>query len=257
MFDKEKFIREIGTQGYSIVRNALPKNYINKAKLELERAIEKEVEYHKSNDFSDYAMVLNCPLYHKVFADLFDLPLVSEPLEAVLGEGCIVYAHTSSSMPPNSSNYSNRVHVDCPRIIPNYITNMGATILLDDFTEENGATWFLPNSQERENEPTKEEFYSKGKRVIEKAGTIWFFNARVWHAGGDNRTDNWRHALTVNMVRPWMKQRLDIPRSMSHIDTSDYSEKALQKLGFYAQVPANYDEYYVPFEQRKFKQRTV
>ena len=59
------------------------------------------------------------------------------------------------------------------------------------------------------------------------------------------------------MVRPWMKQRIDIPRSMSHIDTSNYSEKALQKLGFHAQVPANYDEYYVPFEQRKFKQRTV
>ena len=259
MFDKEKFVHEINTQGFSIVRNALPKEYIEKAKAELEIAISKEVDYHKEKNYGDYAMVLNCPLYHKVFADLFDLPLVSEPLESVLGEGCIVYAHTSSSMPPNSSNYSKRVHVDCPRIIPNYVTNMGATILLDDFTEENGATWFLPNSQERTDNdaPSEEEFYSKAKRVIEKAGANWFFNARIWHAGGDNNTEKWRHALTVNMVRPWMKQRIDIPRSMSHIDTSNYSEKALQKLGFHAQVPANYDEYYVPFEQRKFKQRTV
>jgi ectoine hydroxylase-related dioxygenase (phytanoyl-CoA dioxygenase family) len=53
-----------------------------------------------------------------------------------------------------------------------------------------------------------------------------------------------------------MKQRIDIPRAMSHIDLSWASEQAKQKLGFLAQVPANYDEYYAPPELRKFKQKT-
>jgi len=256
MFDKEKFVREIETQGYSIVRNALPSEYIAQAKMKLEEAIKAEVEYHGDNDYSDYGMVLLCSLYDKIFTELFDLPLVTQPLESVLGEGCTVYAYTSSSMPPSTSNYSKRVHVDCPRIIPNYVTNMGATILLDDFTEKNGATWFLPNSQERAEPPSKEEFFNTAKRLIEKAGTIWFFNARIWHAGGQNRTAQWRHALTINVVRPWMKQRIDIPRAMANMDLSQLSEKSKQKLGFYAQVPANYDEYYVPFEERKFKQKT-
>ena len=257
MFDKEKFVHEINTQGYSIVRNALNAEFITEAKLRLAEAIEKEVDFHKSKDYNDYGMVLCCPLYNKVFSDLFDFLMVSEPLESILGEGCITYAHTSSSMPPKSSNYSNRIHTDCPRIIPNYVTNMGATILLDDFNEENGATWFLPNSQERIESPTKDEFYSEGLRLIEKAGTIWFFNARIWHSGGNNLTDSWRHALTINVVRPWMKQRIDIPKAMKNIDTSMYSEKAKQKLGFYAQVPSSYEEYYVPMEKRKFKQKTV
>lgn len=258
MFDKKKFVEEIETQGYSIVKNALPAEFIAKAKIELEKAIQKEIEYHgKNTDFSDYGMVMLCSLYDKIFCDLFDLPLVSGPLEAVLGKGCIAYAYTSSSMPPNKTNYSRRIHVDCPRIIPNYVTNMGATILLDDFTENNGATWFLPNSQTRTELPTEEEFYEKALRLIEKAGSIWFFNARIWHAGGQNNTNKWRHALTINAVRPYMKQRIDIPRAMEHMDLSNVSEKAKQKLGFYAQVPANYDEYYVPFEQRKFKQETV
>jgi predicted outer membrane protein len=52
-----------------------------------------------------------------------------------------------------------------------------------------------------------------------------------------------------------MKQRLDIPRALSHIDTTSLSPKALQKLGFLSQVPASYDEYYAPVEKRKFKQR--
>lgn len=256
MFDSEYFKNEIETKGYCIVRDALPPEFIIKAKQELEKAIELEKEYHGTKNYSDFGMVLLCSIYDKVFSELFDIQLVTDPLDAVLGEGCIVYAYTSSSMPPNTTNYSNRIHTDCPRIIPNYITNMGATILLDDFTEENGATWFLPNSQWEGDQPNEEYFYNNAKRVIEKAGTIWFFNARTWHAGGNNLTDSWRHALTINVVRPWMKQRIDIPRAMSNIDLTSLSEKAKQKLGFYTQIPANYDEYYVPFDQRKFKQKT-
>jgi hypothetical protein len=51
-----------------------------------------------------------------------------------------------------------------------------------------------------------------------------------------------------------MKQRLDIPRAMAHMDLSSVSERALQKLGFRAQVPASYEEYYQPLERRKYRQ---
>lgn len=256
MFEPEVFIHEIKTQGYSIVRNALPELFIRKAKFELFQAINSEVKYHGTKKYLDYGMVLLCSLYDKVFCDLFEIDLVTEPFNAILGEGCIVYAYTSSSMPPNAANYSERIHTDCPRIIPGYITNLGATILLDDFTEENGATWFLPYSQERFTPPKSEEFYQESLRLIEKAGSIFFFNARLWHAGGKNLTNEWRHALTINMVRPWMKQRIDIPRAMEHMDLNNISDRAKQKLGFYAQVPSNYSEYYVPLEHRKFKQKT-
>ena len=60
--------------------------------------------------------------------------------------------------------------------------------------------------------------------------------------------------MTINMCRPYMKQRIDIPRAMAHMDLSGVSQTALQKLGFLAQVPANYDEYYAPPELRKYKQ---
>jgi uncharacterized protein YcgL (UPF0745 family) len=58
------------------------------------------------------------------------------------------------------------------------------------------------------------------------------------------------------MCRPYMKQRLDIPKMMaaSNVDLQGVSEKALQKMGFYAQVPESLDEYYLPREQRKYRQ---
>ena len=104
--------------------------------------------------------------------------------------------------------------------------------------------------------PDEKFFYANARRVIAPAGSVWFFNARTWHAGGANRSNRWRHALTINMARPWMKQRLDIPRAMAHLDLKLLSAAARQKLGFDAQVPASYDEYYAPPEQRKFKQKT-
>lgn len=256
IFNKEQFVNDIQTQGYSIIENVLTNAFINKMKTELDDVIQREVVYHKGKDYGDYGMVLLCSLYGGTFIELFDNSVITEPFNLVLGEGCIVYAYISSSMPPNGTNYSTRIHVDCPRMIPEYITNMGATILLDDFTEENGATYFLPYSHKVKEEPSEEYFFKNAKRLIAKAGSVWFFNARIWHMGGQNKTNKWRHAATLNICRPWMKQRIDIPRAMANIDTSSYSQAALQKLGFFAQVPASYDEYYAPWEKRKFKQKT-
>ena len=131
---------------------------------------------------------------------------------------------------------------------------MGGILLLDDFTEENGATWMLPKSQTLLEEPEEKTFYKKAKRIIAKAGSAVYFNSRLWHSSDINRTSSWRHALTINMCRPWMKQRIDIPRAMGGIDLSMASEKVLQKLGFHSQIPASYSEYFVEPEKRKFKQ---
>ena len=117
MFDKDKFREDIMTQGYAIVEDILSPEFVVKAKAELEGAIGKEVEYHKTNQYSDFGMVLLCSLYGGAFIELFDNNKLIDAFNAVLGDGCIVYAYTSSSMPPNKSNYSNRLHVDSPRLI--------------------------------------------------------------------------------------------------------------------------------------------
>lgn len=255
-FDSKEFAREFNFTGSVIAEGVLSPEFIAAAKIELSSAIQSEAQYHRTQEYKDYGMVLLCSLYGGAFWSLFDNPRLTSPFHAILGEGCVVYAYTSSSMPPNAVNYSGRVHVDCPRIIQGYITNMGATILLDDFTEENGATWYLPNSHMIEDKPDDSYFYANAKRVIAPAGSVWFFNARTWHAGGINKTQEWRHALTINMGRPWMKQRIDIPRAMAHLDLREMSPMTRQKLGFDAQVPSSYDEYYAPPEQRTFKQKT-
>ena len=133
---------------------------------------------------------------------------------------------------------------------------MGATIF-DDFSYKNGATQFLPKSHHSQNTPTEEFFNKNCITLEEEAGSVFYFNARLWHRGGVNNTSVWRHALTFNICRPWMKQRIDIPRLMKSegVNCGNIDPKALQKLGFMSQTPEAFEEYYAPPAQRSYSQR--
>ena len=256
-FDKSEFLEAVEEDGLYLVNSVIEPEFVHRTKRELEAAIEQEARYHGRDDHPDHGMVLVCAQYGGAFLELYDNERLMTPFELLLGEGCIVYANTSSSMPPHQSNYSARVHVDSPRVTPGYVTNFMALILLDDFTEENGATWYLPGSHRATEAPQEEYFFRHAKRLVASAGSVLFWHPRVFHAGGTNTTAAWHHALTLVMCRPYMKQRLDLPRLLAaRMDTAALSKKAQQKIGFLAQVPASYEEYYAPPEQRKFRQKT-
>ncbi|HEX8111340.1 MAG TPA: phytanoyl-CoA dioxygenase family protein [Kofleriaceae bacterium] len=254
----EAILEVLARDGYAIVPGVLTADRVAELRRDLEAAIAAEVAYHRGKDYVDYGMVLVCCTHARSFVEVLADRGVMSIIEHILGEGCIVYAYTSSSMPPGASNYSARIHVDCPRLIPGYATNAGVMLLLDEFTAENGATWVLPGSQHTREPPTAEYFFANARRVIAPAGSAVYLDPRVWHAGGQNHTAAWRHSITLNMCRPYMKQRLDIPKMMaaSGVDLTGVSDRALQKMGFYAQVPESLEEYYLPPEQRKFRQKT-
>lgn len=254
----EKILEDYWRDGYAIVPDVIPAALVKQLRADLEMAIEKEAAFHGGTDYVDYGMVLVCCMYARSFVDITGNDDVMRIINKILSEGSIIYAFTSSSMPPGRANYSYRIHVDQPRMIPGYETNAGVMILLDDFTEDNGATWFLAGSQHQREAPTPEHFFANAKRAVAPAGSLVYLNPRVWHSGGQNKTDKWRHSITLNMCRPYMKQRLDIPKIMaaSGVDMTGVSPVALQKMGYLAQVPESLSEYYLPPDQRKFRQKT-
>ena len=103
-----------------------------------------------------------CPMYGKSFIKILENNNLMDPFNYFLEKSSTIYAYTSSSMPPMKGNFSSRIHVDCPRYIDNYITNMGCTIALDDFNINNGATEFLPGSHKQKKNRQK-IFFNKKK----------------------------------------------------------------------------------------------
>ena len=198
-------------------------------------------------------MVMNLMTRGDAFVRLLENPVLHAYLTPILGDTCIVYAYTSSSMPPSGTNYSNRIHVDSPRLIPGYVTNVGITLALDDFTDDNGATFQMPASFTRPEQPTRDEFEASAVRVYPRAGDAIVFNARTWHRGGNNYTNAWRHAVTMNVCRSFMRQQFDFPRLVDEHVLSQLGDVGRRFLGMNVRMPASLDEYYLPVEERPYK----
>jgi len=246
-------LAEIDDRGFAIVEAALCLEECAVLKEHLQHCIDEDEARWAGQPYRDRWMVYNLMTRGAPFARLLEHPVLHDYLNPLLGATCILYAYTSSSMPPHGTNYSHRVHVDCPRFIPGYVTNVGVMFILDDFTIENGATYFLPGSHKSPWVPSVEEFRRSAVRVFPRAGDLVFFNARTFHMGGHNMTDRPRHAITMNCCRSYMRQQFDYPRLVSPEIVASLGEVGRRFLGFNVRMPSSLEEYYVPEEQRLYK----
>jgi ectoine hydroxylase-related dioxygenase (phytanoyl-CoA dioxygenase family) len=247
----ESRIRE---QGFANIGAVIDAATIATMREQLERAIHADIERWSTNPwYRDSWMVHNLMLRHPVFMAFLENQAMHDYLSRLLPPSPIVYAFTSSSLPANGSNYSRRIHVDAQSESTDYVTNVGVLVALDDFTEENGATYFLPGSHLSLEVPGEEAFFSKAVRALPRAGEAIVFNARTFHYGGLNTTDRARHAITLNVCRNWMKQRFDYPRMLSEEQIASLGPVGRRFIGMDSRIPASLEEYYVAPEDRLFK----
>lgn len=250
----ESHLFNMNTLGYSVIRNYYSIDFCNELKI----ALEKEVENHVPFDNSERSLLDRYHMHDLLIKNvIFGKTLEDKRLQIfiapILGDNWIMYAYTSSSLPPNGFNYGSRIHVDCPRFIPNYPTNLGVIWALDDFTLENGATHVLPGSHNTDQIPSENHFRQNSVRLICNKGDLIIFNARLWHAAGVNQTDTFRHALTMNVCRPFMKQRMDWVRFIPTSISDQLNNQARRIIGFDTRLPTNLEEFFLPENQRLYK----
>ena len=243
----------VRTRGYAVIPDVLDPEEVARLRDVLERLIREDLSHPDPRRRRDDWMSFNGVLRDHAIADVVAHPKILPHVEAILGDTCIMYACISSSMPPHDTNYSRRVHVDSQRVIPSYPTNIGVLTALTDFTEQNGATRFLPGSFERVDVPSEEAFGRDAETVYPAAGSAVIFNARTWHSGGVNRTDEPRHALTVNYCRAYMRQHFDFARMVPAEVAEGLTPVLRRLLGFDVRMPTSLDEYYVDPADRLYK----
>ena len=120
-------------------------NLLNQLENELMISIKKEASFHGTNEYKDYAMLLACPIYGGAFIKVLEIDNLWKPFNSLLGDSCITYVYTSSSMPPNKSNYSSRIHVDRPHFNPNLLESLGCKDVFrkqEEFSTEKGDKGF-------------------------------------------------------------------------------------------------------------------
>ena len=243
----------VATRGYSVVENFLDEDFREALRAAYEpilfeyKAGLSERSHLDKNHIHD--LLVRDPLFGKLLEDR----RLQELVAPHLGPAWILYAFTSSSVPPRGSNFGGRVHVDSPRLIPGYPTNIGIIWTLDDFTTENGGTEILPGSQHSSETPSDAVFDRHRIKLTCPAGSLVIFHARTFHRAGINNTDAWRHSLTMNCCRPFMKQRMDWVRFVPETIADGLDSQARRILGYDTRLPASLDEFFVPEDQRLYK----
>jgi len=247
--DKSDWVDHLIKHGFVTIPNFMGATEV----FELSTRLESLIEDNVAQDIPDPYMVHNPMFRDPKFYEVLRESILTQIVSQFLGPTFTLYAFTTSSMPPNGTNWSRRVHVDCPRLVPDYPTNMNAFIALSDMNGVNGGIELLPDSQWLAVPPTVDEFETHSLIPDLDAGSLLVFYSRLWHSGGFNTTSKAMHALTFNFCRSYMRQRFDYPRMVPESDIPKLDTMQLQLLGFNVRVPTSLSEYYLPVHKRLYK----
>jgi ectoine hydroxylase-related dioxygenase (phytanoyl-CoA dioxygenase family) len=239
------------SQGYLVIPAFNEPEVCIRMMQEIQIAVDQDS--HCFPEIHDVNMVHNCFMRGETMRDHLSSRKLRNATDNLLCENAIIYAYQSSSLKPGQGNYGSRIHVDSPRFIPGYRSNLGYILALQSFTEENGATWVLPRSHLSAKIPSLSDFEQHAIQLTCQSGDAIFFDARLVHRAGVNYTDQWRHAITINFCRPFMRSRFDFPKML--IDTpwvKDLDESARKYLGFHVRMPSSLSEFYLPESERLY-----
>jgi ectoine hydroxylase-related dioxygenase (phytanoyl-CoA dioxygenase family) len=153
----------------------------------------------------------------------------------------------------SANTYSKNMHRDVRTYTGDLKFMINLLVMLDDFTLENGATYLLSASHLQAERPNEDFFYKNSDRAIGKKGDLLIFDSHLWHATGNNETDQVRRALTLTLTKPNFKQQADYARMWGYDKMDNQSEYLNQVIGYYSRVPATLEEYFQPVEKRFYR----
>jgi ectoine hydroxylase-related dioxygenase (phytanoyl-CoA dioxygenase family) len=252
MINFDKHIYELETLGYTIVEKVFDQATLDALREQLKLTLEEDNKMFNGMGSKRDELAVDLSIHHPIFIRALDNDIIFDLCTRVLGNP-ILYSYTSTILKPKVDSLVQNIHIDSNKFIPNYISGIVMTIPLEDFNNENGATLYLPGSQNVEAAPSPETFDRYAVSTARKAGDVLFFNPRVYHRAARNNTDKIRYGLTAYATRSFFKQRFDFPRMIPKENLEGLSARMISFLGFNSRMPDSVEKYYKASEQMAYK----
>jgi ectoine hydroxylase-related dioxygenase (phytanoyl-CoA dioxygenase family) len=147
------------------------------------------------------------------FVELVEHPVALALTEYLLDPSFLLSSITANITGPDG--YPMGLHYDqdyVPQPWPPFPLVANIIWMLDDFTEDNGATRFIPGSHREDHADWSPEVMSQRDRetiaVGGSAGSLVCLDGRVLHQTGANTTsDQLRHGVIAYYCQPWIRQQ--------------------------------------------------
>lgn len=149
----------------------------------------------------------------EVFEQMVQHPVVMKIVGAFLGDEFIMGSVAANRIMPGGPGQE--PHIDYPYwdfykgssfpmgINSSFPMNTQATVLLDPFTPETGATAFLPHSQGQliyPDEGDRDRFFAEAERMEGDPGDLVIFNGMCWHSAMPNVSENDRTGILIEYL---------------------------------------------------------
>ncbi|EBA10931.1 phytanoyl-CoA dioxygenase family protein [Roseobacter sp. CCS2] len=188
-----------------------------------------------------------------VFANMAAHPVIMQVLRKFLGTEFIMGSIAANRILPGGPGQE--PHIDYPYwdmykaethpigLNASFPMNAQVSILLDPFTEETGATAYMPGSQKELRYPTEaDDFYGKCERMLGEPGDVALFFGAAWHCAMPNTSQIDRSAVLINYAPKWLTPIEEMHNALpdGFLDTA--SDDLRQLLGLNYPHPQAFDE---------------
>ena len=226
----------VEADGYVIVSDVIDKETCTQLVDEVDRVeSEFEIEFGK-NEFEGFQTrrIFNLIARGPLFRELVINEPVLSGVEAVLGDGFLLSGTTSMHIGPGETEqllHADDGMVSLPRPHPaTMVTTMWA---LTEFTEDNGATRFVPRSHKNPAILPQIDDESEVVSAEMPAGSVMIFHASTWHGGGPNSTKGFeRYGLSIQYVAGWCRQQQNLMLGTPRELAASYPRKLQELIGY-------------------------
>jgi ectoine hydroxylase-related dioxygenase (phytanoyl-CoA dioxygenase family) len=205
--DIDEIAARVEADGVCVVPDFVPRDLLGRIRARADELNESERSGGNAFLESEGAnqRVFNLVNKGEVFEDIVQHADVMAVVGKLLGD-FILSGFSSNTTGPGGEEmmlHSDSGYVPPPH--PEYLLSANAIWMLDDFTEENGGTRYVPGSHKLRTNPDPGREYTTVP-ILGKAGSVAFLHGYTWHKTGNNTSrDQQRRALFAYYVRPFLR----------------------------------------------------
>ena len=252
-FDIARAREDLDTYGVAILRDVLTPEKVAEVKRRLYEAIPlSEADGVGTRGFTFDPDDRNIRVWHllnldPVFVELTRHPVALDFVRYLLGPDFMVSNCSANITEPGNKRME--MHADQGYVLPPWPDRPLACVvawLLDDMTEQNGGTRYVPSSHRHGTNPDPRRHYAT-VGVEAPAGSIAVMDGRLWHQTGANTSHDTRRAAvlpyyTLRWLRPQVNWNAALwPETVTQLD-----EEFLHMLGYYT----GNSEFHIPLGKR-------
>jgi ectoine hydroxylase-related dioxygenase (phytanoyl-CoA dioxygenase family) len=223
--------QRLSSDGYVIVSGLMSDREVEAARADLGRVLEQTPTGR--NEFEGFATQRVYALFAKTrtFDQIATHPLLLDVLDRVLGHYQLSAPVGIRIGPGEQAQMLHRDDALYPLTEPHPPVVVNTMWPLDEFTEENGATRFIPGSHRWEpgRQPADDDPLVTATM---SPGSAMFYLGSLWHGGGANRTGRPRLGVILEYVVAWLRMQENHYLAVPRATVRQLPERLQELLGY-------------------------